>query len=335
VSEVEMSGSSESVASESGDASVDSAQTANVNSAETSKAAVGANIATGTTPQVVPPAYQPNFKYKFAGKEHEIDETFRSIIKDQETEKKVKEMFQRSMAFDDSKAKWDEKVKTHYEPTVQQYQALDKDVKRVMGFRNSGDLDSFFQEVRLPYEQIKNWVIQQEELAQNPQQKALYDQAFQERRARANLEEQLQNQTGQMQEVQSREREFELHLVMARPEVTEVANRIEGMMGEGAFRQLVVDEGVRAWSLYQRDLSAQDAVNLVLQRFGKLASGSAPSEVIQNPASQGVASAGMQQKPPVIPNVSGKGTSPVKKVPKSIDDIKKIYQEKYGNSSMG
>jgi hypothetical protein len=279
--------------------------------------------------QVIPAAYQPNFKYKFAGKEHEIDEAFRAAIKDEATEKKIKELYQKALGFDDAKPKWDEKVKSHYEPTVQKYQTLDKELKRIIGYRNAGDLDSFFSEVQLPYDQIKNWVIQQEELAANPQQKALYDQAFQERRARENLEMQYQEQQGQMQEVQSREREFELSLVMARPEVTEVAQKLEAMMGEGAFRQLVVDEGTRAWSLYQKDISAQDAVNLVMQRFGKLASGSLQQAVIPSATTQmPQQTAGAPAKPPIIPNINGKGTSPVKKVPKSLEEIKGIIKER-------
>ena len=64
-------------------------------------------------PIVETPTYQPNWKYKFAGKDLEVDEMFRSVVKDQETEKKVKDVLQRAMAFDDSKVKWEEKVKTH------------------------------------------------------------------------------------------------------------------------------------------------------------------------------------------------------------------------------
>jgi len=34
-----------------------------------------------------------------------------------------------------------------------------------------------------------------------------------------------------------------------------------------------------------------------------------------------------QQAKPVIPNVSGKGAAPIKKVPKSIDDLKRMGKE--------
>lgn len=293
------------------------------------------SLAPTVTPQgaapVVPaaPAYQPNYKYKFAGQEREIDEDLRASIKDEATEKKLKDLYQKALGFDDAKPKWDEKVKTQYEPTMQKFQELDKDVKRIMGYRNNGDFDSFFTELKMPYEAIKNWVISQEELAANPQQKALYDQAFQERRARENMEMQYQEQQGQMQEVQMRERQFELNLVMAKPEVAGVAQKLEAMMGEGAFDQLVVDEGTRAWTLYNRDISAQDAVNLVMQRFGKVASGSQqvipPQAAPQTPQQP---TAGMPGKPPVIPNIQGKGTSPVKRVPKSLDEIKGIIKER-------
>ena len=136
-----------------------------------------------------------------------------------------------------------------------------------------------------------------------------------------------------MEQVQSREREFELHVVMAQPQITEVAGKLEAMMGEGAFRQLVIDEGTKAWTLYQRDISAQDAVNLVMQRFGKLANGNGmQAPVVPNYQTQSQQTIpNGNGRPPIIPNVTGKGTSPVKKVPKSIDDIKKVYQEKFGN----
>jgi hypothetical protein len=37
------------------------------------------------------------------------------------------------------------------------------------------------------------------------------------------------------------------------------------------------------------------------------------------------------EQKPVIPNIQGRGTSPVRKVPKSIDDMRAMYDEKYGN----
>lgn len=327
MSEVEVSGAGSpdvSAAAPVATSAPESSGNQSVNSVDTSGAASAA--------PVVPPSYQPNYKYKFAGKEHEIDEVFRSAIKDQETEKKVKDIFQRSMAFDDAKTKWEDKVKTHYEPTVQQFQQLDRDVKRVMSYRNAGDFDNFFHELKIPAEAVIDWARQQVELAENPQQKMLHDQVLQERRARANMEDQYNQQSSQMNVVQTREREFELHLVMAQPGVTEVAQKLEGMMGEGSFRQLVIDEGIRALSLYGRDISAQDAVNLVVQRFGKLAGGSMQGAVIPAEIPQTLPQAGAGARPPVIPNINGKGTSPVKKVPKSIDDIRKIHAEKFGSS---
>src|SRR5688500_2643210 len=62
-------------------------------------AATPAPVAADTA-QPAAPAYTPDFKVKIKGKEFEIDEMFRGLIKDADSEKKVKEFFEKAYGID-------------------------------------------------------------------------------------------------------------------------------------------------------------------------------------------------------------------------------------------
>jgi hypothetical protein len=289
---------------------------------EQTKAAVSREAAAPAVP--VAPTYTPNFKYKTFGKEMELDEFWRPLIKDQDSEKKVKDVFTRADAFDDLKTRH-ESSQGEFQQLVSEYTALDKDVKRVMKFRNDGDLDNFFMSLKIPQDQIFKWVEQKLTLQNLPpeQRQALESQA-QERSQRYDLEQEKAELEQQYQTQAVQARTMQLDMTLSRPEVSSIASAIDSRVGRlGAFRDLVIEEAQKAWFIQGQDLSAEQATQLAIQKYGKLfEQGPAPQAPMQ-----GQAPAPQVQSKPVIPAVQGRGTSPIKKAPKSIDDLRAAYKE--------
>jgi len=69
------------------------------------------------------PIFQPNWKYKAFGKEKEIDEMWRPLVKDPDSEQKVKDIFTKVDAFDELKNKH-ESTSKEFQGLLGEYQAL-------------------------------------------------------------------------------------------------------------------------------------------------------------------------------------------------------------------
>lgn len=284
-------------------------------------------------PAIVPdvsgqaPVYEPNFKFKAFGKEKEIPEMFRGLIKDADSEKQVREVFTKSEAFDDMKQRY-EGTAQEFQGLLNEHKALDQDVKRVMKFRNSRDFDNFFQSLRISDQEVFQWAQQKIQALQDPTMHQQYQQAAQQRAQVLQQQEEYESLQSNYQSQAVQARTMQLDMVMARPDVTSTASAYDSRVGQiGAFRDLVIEEAKKAWFVQKVDLSAEQATQVVLQKFGKLFE-QTPQANAQAPAQQ--AQAPQAQQPvvvapkPTIPSVQGKGTSPIKQAPKSLDDIRKM-----------
>lgn len=299
-------------------------------SSKGSKSAAKADLSSGDAeaPAPIVPAYNPNYKYKAFGNEKELDEFWRPLVKDQDSEKKVKDLFTRADAFDDLKTRH-ESTQSEFNELVTEYTALDKDVRKIMNFRNSGDLDNFFASLKIPKEQIFKWVEQKLELQSlPPEQRHAIEMQAQERQQRYDLEQQHSQLEQQYQNQAVQARTMQLDMTLSRPDVSSVASAVDSRLGRiGAFRDLVVEEAQKVYFSSGRDLSAEEATQQVMQKYGKLFDqGPGPQAQMQTP----VQMAQVNGKP-VIPAVQGKGTSPIKKAPKSIDDLRAMSRELSNN----
>ncbi len=277
---------------------------------------------------VIPPAFQPNWKFKAFGKEHEIDEFWRGLIKDADSEKKVKDVFTKSHAFEDMKTRY-EGTSKDFQELLSDHQALDKDVKKVMSFRNSRDFDNFFQALRISDQEIFEYVQKKINLLENPEQRKAAEMQAMERQKLYDTSQENERLHGQYQQQAVQARTMQLDMVLSRPDVSKVASLFDEKQGRlGAFRDIVIDEAANHY--FQtggdnggKDLSAEEATQRVLQKWGKFFD--APQAPLEGtpqiaPQPQVVAK-------PVIPVTPGKGSSPIKKAPKSLDDLRAMAKE--------
>ena len=268
-------------------------------------------------------AYSPNFKYKAFGKDYEIEEFWRPLIKDAESEKMVKDIFTRTHAFDDLKSKSDV-TQREFHNLLEDHQALDKDVRRVMTFFKNKDFGNAFAALRISREDIFDYVQRElDHMNLPPEQRRQIETQSQERQRLYEMEQANEHLQQQYQQQSVQARNVQLDMVLSRPDVANTASVIDQRLGHiGAFRDLVIEEAQKVYYSTGQDISAEQAANLVLQKYGKLvAVEDARAQVpMQAPVPQ-------VQAKPVIPSVQGRGTSPVKKVPKSLEDLKALAKE--------
>lgn len=280
--------------------------------------------APGAEAPVVPPQFQPNFKFKVLDKEHEIEEMFRGLIKDAETEKKIKEMHEKAYGLEPVKQQRDqfrEKART----TETRLNEINESLAEVGSFVKKDDFDSFFNALKIPEQKIFQWVLNKINYQQlPPEQRAIYDSQRQAQQQAYELERQNQQLAQQYQEQASQSKALELQMVMQRPDVQSVAESFDARVGRpGAFQEEVVRRGQLAWYQNRKDLTAEEAVREVLALHGNPVGAAAP----QAQAPQAQTPPAVAARPPVIPNVAGKTTSPVRQAVKSLADIRKISEQ--------
>jgi hypothetical protein len=266
-------------------------------------------------------AYVPNYKYKAALQEKELDPFFHPLIKDPESEKKVKELFSKVDAFDFIKGK-KEHVESQFQTLMDDYDSMSGTVTRFNDSVKRGDLSSAFRLAGISKEQIFKWTQSQLQLMDMPpEQRQQYEQYEQAQAQKYDLEEKVSSLQQQYEQQAVQARTIQLEMALARPEVARFAEAWDRNGEPGSFRNFVAEEARKFYYEQKQDLSPEQAVAMVMQKFGKFLNvGDSASQSPQAIPQQQIS----RQNPPVIPNVTGKASSPIKKVPRSIEDLKAI-----------
>jgi hypothetical protein len=271
-------------------------------------------------PAQATPPYTPNYKLKVMDREVEIDEMLRPLIKDQASEKKIRELVEKAYGLDFAKPKH-EALQTQFNEFQQGFQQL--------GEMAQGRLQEF----------LDFWKIPKEKLYEHVASLLNYEQLAPEEKARVDRERQLEAQArqGQLQHQQLLQRYQdemaavrvrELDTAISRSDISQVATEFDTRVGRpGAFRGEVVRRARMIAYETGKDISVDDAIKEVMSSLGYV---EAPAGGAGTPASQAptkVVAAVAQKKHPVLPNVGGGGASPVKKVVNSLGDLRRIRKE--------
>lgn len=277
------------------------------------------------------PAYTPNHKFKVLNEEKEFDDFVKEAIRDEESEKKIRELYEKSHGLDHVKAareRAEEKLQTQ----TQELEYYRGNVGKLQHFLGQGDLESFFEGCQIPEEQILRYALKRIELRENPALMAASEEA---RRARLqNFDSQGQLTRYQQQERQTaiQNRGNELDIALARPEVSQMANAFDTRLGRaGAFKQEVINRGVFYHKAHGVDKSVEEIVKEVVSLFGGTPASALPGNGQNAPGQaqpRATSGSAAQAKKPTIPHVSGTGASPARHVPKSIKELREIGQRK-------
>ena len=288
----------------------------------------------GTAEEKLIAAYQPNFKFKVLDQEKEIDEWLKPAIKDADTEKKVRELYERAYGLDHVKGDR-QRIRdsfTSFQNEVAPQLAL---VSRANDLLAKKDYDTLLGTVlKIPEDDIlkqAHKILQMREMP--PEQRQALEHARQASQRLYELENQNQYLSQSHEQVAVQARTQELDWTLQRPDVSQLATAYDTRAGkQGAFRQAVIERGQYRALTSGRDLSPEQAVQEVLQFLG------GPTALIPAPqnaqANMQMSQPVSQDKKPVITNIQGRGTSPAKKVIKSLDGLRQKAKEMAAEESL-
>lgn len=283
-----------------------------------------------------PPAYTPNFKYKVLKEEREIPEWARSIVTSQDAEKQVRDLFERADGL--------ESVKQHRDLLVQensqmreQWAPFVQNAQQALDCARKGDLDSFFNIVGIPEQAILKYALYRLQLRDKPEALAAHNELVGLRQQNMTLQQQVEAAQQQAQAIAIAQKQQELEVTLARPEIHAAAQAFDARFGKpGAFRAEVIRRAQMMHAMTGQDPSSEEAAMEMLRMIGWQGGG---TSMTQPPAQNGAGNAGVVAggtagasggggNKPTLPNIRSKGGSPVKAAPKSTDDLRKLAREK-------
>lgn len=282
----------------------------------------------GEAPVVAAPAYTVNPSFKVKHLEKKFDDWIIPSIKDAETEKKVRELYEKAHGLEFVKQDREgyQAENRQLKQTVQQeFLPMKQQVEKVVHFREQKDYDAVFDLVGLDKREVIMWAakaVTQDQSARAAQETAARTgiQAFDARFQAQDYQSQAQIQMAQYQD-----KEFDW--ISQRPEVSTVIQQFDGQRGIGSFKNEVIARGQYHWHTKGQNISVQQAVDEVLSlvRWGQPAP--AQDQGQGQPAQPVVATPQAPAAKPVIPVIQGKGTSPAKRVYDSMAKIEERRKE--------
>lgn len=288
--------------------------------------------------QPAAPTWQPNFKMKVMDQDHEIPEWARPLVKDADSEKQVREIWEKAIGLDHVKPKFAE-TKKQLDAVMPELQGFRTGVQELRDLYNKDDFDTFFQKLKIPEEKVLQWFVKKAQYLELPQEQR---QILDARKAAEQRAEDLEKQNLSYQEkyegMVAQAKAQSLQVELAKPDVRAMIDAFDARAGKpGSFHQAVIDHGELTWirTNGQVDLTPEQAVQQVLSLYGGglQAHPQAPAmvpvaNIPQAPQAPGQA----PKKQATLPNIAGRQASSVaRSKPKSLDDLRKISAEKYGS----
>jgi hypothetical protein len=288
------------------------------------------DVVPGTPAPDAVPAYQPNYKFKVLDKELEMPDWAKGAVDSPEKEAELREVMEKVHGFEHIKQSRNEFAQ-RAQQAGQQAEHLRGAIQGLAEFVRKGDLAGFFNELKIPEQAILEYARQVQMMTPEQRQVQAMQRDYQARMAAVEAEN--SNYRSQVTQQAGQQRAQEVDIYMARPDVSSAAQAYDARAGKpGAFREEVYNRGALYWHQFKKDIPVEQAVRETLSLIGAQAQPAGASQTSGAPQTgrSGVVppSASAQQRgKPVIPNLAGSGSSPVKVVPKSIKQLRQLGQE--------
>lgn len=274
-----------------------------------------------------PAEWQPNLKYKAGREEKEFDAIFKDLVKSQEHEKRLRELYEKADGIDVVKMSRDQ-YKKHLDEVQGKFTPIEKELKQLGTFMQRDDLESAFALLGIPEQKVINYIAN----------KLQYNQMSPEERSRVDAQRQLRQENyGKMSEVETlqqriQEQEvqnlgFQLSVLQETPKFAEAAAIFDNRIGQsGAFMNKFLEVGDYLTTRNGgQTVPPSQVFDVLMKEYGLAEAQSAQSA--PPPQAKPVVTTSPVEKP-TIPNLRGSKTaSPVKSKPKSLDDLKRMQRD--------
>ena len=276
-----------------------------------------------------PPAYVPNYSFKYDGEDREFDERVKPFIKDAETEEVFRDLHQRAYGLDMLKEQR-QLLRDENQHLMSSSQQRENALKTLNDFVKQDNLDPFFETFQLSEDQVMKYALKKLQLREmSPEDRQAYEQTQGQQTQNYMLQQQVTQMQNQMGQYQVQTREADLNNVISAPEVSEFVQSFDQRYGrQGAFRDEVIKRGIYHAKVNNYDIPAQQAVQEVLQLAG-FQGGQSAGGSRQTPLMRSAENTVVVRDKPTLPHVGqGSGRSPVKQSIKDFSELYKIREQK-------
>lgn len=270
--------------------------------------------------------FEPTLSYKVRDEELKMDDWVKDKITSEEDQKMFQELYTRGHGLEIAKQERDE-LKT-------KLGNLDANLEYLTTAVKNGDVEGFINTLGLPKEAFIKYAIDElkyQEMA--PEQKARVDQERMMMQQQRDLMQQNEQMQQQILEAQTNSLNLEIDTSLNSAQYINVAQSYDANVGRpGAFKQLVKERGIFHERVHGRELTVKEAIEDAIGLIGGYQAAGAQPNLSQQTGNVGTQPVQQTQpiKKPVLPNLQSSGTSPTKKIPSSIADLKQLYREKSG-----
>lgn len=278
-----------------------------------------------------PAPYTPNYKFKVLDKEMEIEEFMRGVIKDADSEKKVRELYEKAHGLDFVKKERD-RIRQESQSYRQKTDPLMEEIKELGTFLREKDLDKFFSKFNLPEDTIVNWVADKLRYKQmTPEQRSQIDTQRQLKDRVYEQEQALQGSSSALDQMRIEQTQFTIQQFQNDPEIKRMAEVFDSQAGQQGYFW----DRALAWADYKcveegkfvpfHEAFADFKKNFFLGQHPAPEAQAAPPP----PQTKPVVTAPPEAKP-TIKNFPSSAQSPVRSKVRSIEDLQKKYNEMAG-----
>lgn len=280
-------------------------------------------------------AFTPDFKFKVWKDEREVDQDFRPLIKDADSEKRIKTLLSKAYGMDKFVEERD-KLRGDYDGYKGQAEPVMQQVKKINEYLNSGTIDGAYRGIRelnVPDElllQVASFIMKRNEMPAD--QRAVLERN--ERLARENeeLKSKFDSTDGEAAQLKRQTSLLQIDAELTKPSVKPIADAFEADHGHGSFRDEVIQAGYRLEAANPgKTIPFDEAVQAAVTRWSRYYGGQAQNQGVAPtvPVQQGQGQP-PAKKPNIIPHVPGGGASPAMRSISSINDIRKLANERAG-----
>lgn len=273
------------------------------------------------------PEWQPNYKFKVKDKELEFDDWVKPLVT-KETQDKFREVFEKAHGIDAVKQDR-QSLREELRAIREEKERIDTSLQYLSQYVQKKDYRSFFEALQIPKEEILRYAIDELKYQEmSPEQRQEIDAYRQNQYRLSQLEMQNQQLMREYESMTQAQKVNELESELSRQDIAEMARSYDARVGEpGAFRKEVISRGAYWESVHGQTISAKQAVDEVLRLVGGTVGSAPQAGAPSQTMTPGQAVVQNRQKP-VIPNVQGaSGSSPAKKRPGSIEDLRRMREQ--------
>jgi hypothetical protein len=269
------------------------------------------------------PEFKPDFTYKFNGEVKEMDQMFHGLIKDEESNKRIRDLIERSEAteyhktrtkeFESKIGEWQPKVEL-----LEQFQSAYDSAK------TPEDHLALLNEIGYNPESLKDVVreiLRREQMTPEEQQQfaARQRDALEKNQLMSQNQVLAQEYNSALMSLTQQQMDFEL----GKAENSELARAYEEVNGEGSFQEFFLERGMYYTQITGKHVPPGEVMARVAKEFAPFLSRKQEAGASAQPQV-------LKPKHKTMPSVGTQSASPTQSSIRSLDDLKAKYNQLTG-----